>query len=373
MPSSSRSGIRQGAALGQVQRLRHLWGFPRPAGPKRHRGRDDLRARPLARADGAGGDGGGQGRLAGEAHHPLHRRGPQLADDGRQQSGRIFRVDSELRSYPHIVQAAELVRNGRIGKVHTVTVGVPGSDVGCPPQPDMPVPDGVGLRALAGAGPAGPVHRETRPQTQGIRPPRLDAAPLLLRRHDYQLDDPLERRGHVCTGLERTGPVEIEGTGEYPPADSFWNVLLEVRGQDAIRQRRPLDLPDRKAVLQDRGERRLDLRRLYPAPGRAPAAKGIFTSPTRRPSRSLTPAPDPARRDPFPREERQAGLHRLREDPPADAGAGRGGPAGHLAGPPGPDRHPVGSEADRTPKRTLRRQRRRKRLDRLPIHAPKKT
>jgi hypothetical protein len=29
-----------------------------------------------------------------------------------------------------------------------------------------------------------------------------------------------------ATGLERTGPVEIEGTGVYPPADSFWNVLL---------------------------------------------------------------------------------------------------------------------------------------------------
>ena len=30
-----------------------------------------------------------------------------------------------------------------------------------------------------------------------------------------------------ATGLERTGPVEIEATGEYPPADSFWNVLLK--------------------------------------------------------------------------------------------------------------------------------------------------
>jgi hypothetical protein len=30
-----------------------------------------------------------------------------------------------------------------------------------------------------------------------------------------------------ATGLERTGPIEIEGTGEYPPADSFWNVLLK--------------------------------------------------------------------------------------------------------------------------------------------------
>ncbi len=41
--------------------------------------------------------------------------------DAAKRLNRVFRVDSELRSYPHIVQAAELVRNGRIGKVHTVT------------------------------------------------------------------------------------------------------------------------------------------------------------------------------------------------------------------------------------------------------------
>ena len=69
--------------------------------------------------------------------------------------GRVFRVDSELRSYAHIVQAAELVRNGRIGKVHTVTVGVPGSDVGCPPQPEMPVPPNWTTR-VGKARPRGP-------------------------------------------------------------------------------------------------------------------------------------------------------------------------------------------------------------------------
>jgi hypothetical protein len=27
--------------------------------------------------------------------------------------------------------------------------------------------------------------------------------------------------------LDRTGPVEIEATGAYPPPDSFWNVMLQ--------------------------------------------------------------------------------------------------------------------------------------------------
>jgi len=30
-----------------------------------------------------------------------------------------------------------------------------------------------------------------------------------------------------ATGTERTGPVEIEGTGTYPKPESFWNVLLK--------------------------------------------------------------------------------------------------------------------------------------------------
>jgi hypothetical protein len=30
-----------------------------------------------------------------------------------------------------------------------------------------------------------------------------------------------------CTGLELTGPVEVEGTGKYPPPEGFWNVLLK--------------------------------------------------------------------------------------------------------------------------------------------------
>ena len=30
-----------------------------------------------------------------------------------------------------------------------------------------------------------------------------------------------------ATELERTGPVEIEGHGSYPPPESFWNVMLK--------------------------------------------------------------------------------------------------------------------------------------------------
>ena len=82
--------------------------------------------------------------------------GRKLSDATRR-LGRVFRVDSELRSYPHIVQAAEIVRNGLIGKVHTVTVGVPGSDCGCPPQSEMPVPAELDYELWQGPAPRRPL------------------------------------------------------------------------------------------------------------------------------------------------------------------------------------------------------------------------
>jgi predicted dehydrogenase len=142
------------------------------------------------------------------------------------QTGRIFRVDSELRSFPETVRAAELVRNGRIGKVHTVTVGVPGSDVGCPPQPEMPVPPELDYRRWQGSAPPSP-YTERRVH----KPKAYERGGWM--RHLYYCDGMITNWtthwndvAAWCADLERTGPVEIEGTGEYPLADSFWNVLL---------------------------------------------------------------------------------------------------------------------------------------------------
>jgi predicted dehydrogenase len=147
--------------------------------------------------------------------------------DAAKRLGRVFRVDSELRSYAHIVQAAELVRNGRIGKVQRVTVGVPGSDVGCLPQPEMPVPPELDYERWQGNAPRAP-YTEFR-----VHKPKSYERPGWMR-HLYYCDGMITNwtthwndGAMFATGLERTGPVEIEGTGEYPPADSFWNVLIK--------------------------------------------------------------------------------------------------------------------------------------------------
>ncbi len=139
---------------------------------------------------------------------------------------RVFRVDSELRSTRGVHRAAELVRNGRIGKVQTVTVGVPGSDVGCPPQPEMPVPAELDYARWQGPAPKAPYTQRR------VHPPKSYGRPGWMR-HLFYCDGMITNWGtHLddgamwCTGLERTGPVEIEGTGRYPPPESFWNVLL---------------------------------------------------------------------------------------------------------------------------------------------------
>lgn len=140
---------------------------------------------------------------------------------------RVFRVDSEFRSMKGVHRAAELVRNGKLGKVHTVTVGVPGTDVGCPPQPDMDVPQDLDYERWQGPAPRAP-YTEKR-----VHKPRAYERPGWMR-HLWYCDGMITNWGsHLldgtlwCLDLERTGPIEVEATGTYPPADSFWNVLLK--------------------------------------------------------------------------------------------------------------------------------------------------
>jgi predicted dehydrogenase len=141
---------------------------------------------------------------------------------------RIFRVDSEFRSGKAAHQAAELVRNGRLGKIKKVLVAVPQSDVPCPPQSEMPVPKELDYERWQGSAIRTPytLNRVHTPQNIQNRPGWM--------RHLYYCDGMITNWGtHLLNGtlwalgLDRTFPVEIEGTGTYPEPDSFWNVLLQ--------------------------------------------------------------------------------------------------------------------------------------------------
>lgn len=139
---------------------------------------------------------------------------------------RVFRNDSEFRSLDYFHRAVELVRNGRIGKLETIRSGVPGSDVGCPPQPEMAVPADLDYERWQGPAPRAP-YTERR-----VHAPRSYDRPGWMR-HAFYCDGMVTNWGaHLNdiaqwgNGTERSGPVEVQARGSYPPAGSFWNVLL---------------------------------------------------------------------------------------------------------------------------------------------------
>src|SRR5258705_1934582 len=67
-------------------------------------------------------------------------------------SGQIFQIGSQQRSTIQFRYAAELVRNGRIGQLKTVEVGLPGDPSG-EVEAEMPVPKGFNYEAWLGSTP----------------------------------------------------------------------------------------------------------------------------------------------------------------------------------------------------------------------------
>ncbi len=147
-------------------------------------------------------------------------------------AGRVFRVDSEFRSEKYFHRMAELVHNGRIGKIKSLRVGVPaGDNVDCPPSPDMPVPEELDYVRWQGSVP------QASYTVNRVHPRNEFGRPGWMRVLDY-CDGMITNWGaHLCDiaqwchGTERTGPVEISGEGVWPPAGKLWNVLKSFRIQ----------------------------------------------------------------------------------------------------------------------------------------------
>jgi len=134
------------------------------------------------------------------------------------QSKCVWQTGSWQRSQNHFRFACELVRNGRIGKVHTVKVGLPTGHT-CPPQQEMPVPDGFDYDFWLGPAP-------WAPYTQ-------------LRCHwnfrwilDYSGGQLTDWAAHHCDianwgmGTEHTGPVEVAGAGDFP-REGLYNAAVD--------------------------------------------------------------------------------------------------------------------------------------------------
>lgn len=147
--------------------------------------------------------------------------GRQLANVIKK-TGRILQVGTQQRSTSQFRIAAELVRNGRIGKLHTVKVGLPGDPSG-PSAPAMPVPKGFNYEAWLGSTPNMPYTEiAVHPQKGYDRPGwlRLEqfGAGMITGWGQHHFDS-------AAWGMdtEYTGPVSIESLAEFPKS-GLWNV-----------------------------------------------------------------------------------------------------------------------------------------------------
>jgi len=161
----------------------------------------------------------------------------QAAVEAVRRYGRVLQVGSQQRSDARFRFACELVRNGRLGRVQTVRVGLP-TDPGTTVKPVMPVPDGLDYDFWLGPAPWAPYTEER------VHPQKGYGRPGWLRISDYSGGMMAGWGSHHVDiaqwglGTERTGPVEIEGRGEFP-ANGLWDVhgkfRVECRYADGIR------------------------------------------------------------------------------------------------------------------------------------------
>lgn len=136
--------------------------------------------------------------------------------------GCVLQVGTQQRSDSKFRFACELVRNGRIGKLRTIKVGIP-EDVGTSLQPEMPIPKNLDYDMWLGPTPSVPYTE------QRVHPQNDYGRPGWLRISDYCCGMITAWGVHHNDiaqwgmGTEYTGPVEIEGRAEYPK-DGLWDV-----------------------------------------------------------------------------------------------------------------------------------------------------
>jgi len=133
--------------------------------------------------------------------------GRALSDTVRRY-GRVFQTGSQLRSDARFRTACELVRNGRIGKLQAIRVGLPTGSY-LPLQPEMPVPPGFDYDFWLGQAPWAPYTKARCHFTFRYIFDYSGGTVTDFGAHDIDL----AQWGH---GTEYTGPVQVEGKGEFP-------------------------------------------------------------------------------------------------------------------------------------------------------------
>lgn len=138
-------------------------------------------------------------------------------------SGVVFQFGTQQRSGGFFRQACELVRNGKIGQLKTILVGVPGSWT-CPKQPTEPVPPELNYEMWLGPAPMAPYcYERCRPYTETPRTPGgWGGWSIWYCISDYCIGMIGNWGVHHLdiaqwgNGTDLSGPIEIQGTGTFP-------------------------------------------------------------------------------------------------------------------------------------------------------------
>lgn len=139
--------------------------------------------------------------------------------DAVKRYGVIWQTGSWQRSVKNFHLAAELVYNGRIGKVNYAEVGLPDGNQRGPNSKTLSKPDHINWEMWLGPAPWRPY------QDFGRGGMHWDWRWIM----DYSGGQLTDWAGHHVDiahwglGLDRTGPVEIEGKGQYPK-DGLYDV-----------------------------------------------------------------------------------------------------------------------------------------------------
>lgn len=151
--------------------------------------------------------------------------------EGRQMSdivhrtGVIFQQGSQQRGtspWPQFHRACELVRNGRVGELQKIEIGLPG-DPGGDEELKMPVPENLDYDMWLGSTPFKYyTEKRVHPQNDFSRPGWLRCeqfgAGMITGWGAHHLDT-----AHWAMGTEYTGPIEVEAEASFPTS-GLWNV-----------------------------------------------------------------------------------------------------------------------------------------------------
>jgi predicted dehydrogenase len=142
------------------------------------------------------------------------------------QNNVVWQTGSWQRSIENFRHACELVRNGRIGKVKTIEVGLPSGFTDFAKTKDAtqvtPPPPYLNYDRWLGPAPVAPycearVHKNWRWN--------LDyGGGQLMDWIGHHVDI-----AHWGVDFDNTGPVEVDGVGVYPPRDALWNAATKYR------------------------------------------------------------------------------------------------------------------------------------------------